>query len=292
MLHVSKETSHVLVRLWLEKKKTVSLRTISHVETSSASSSCKGSTCLLLPFNYSHEKQWPTRCEKSPHHRPPQCSSKQNFREIDQQTQLRGTCHSLPSLRQKDALRIQTSHVSFRLHAIPGTTCPGLYGSSIWQEEGNCVAGSKKPDDKQRAITHVVFTRAVCLLVFRRLTFDLQLWTSPTQAAGHHACTYKYCAGQTFPASLQLFDSFRLFAPSINSSRIRTRFASLSSQSQSSGNGKTTLDDRRDCSSTAGPAHGPSTAQVELGHINTKERTQARKKKRTGARVSEDRSRI
>ena len=27
-------------------------------------------------------------------------------------------------------IRIRTSHVSFRPHAIPGTTCPGLYGSS------------------------------------------------------------------------------------------------------------------------------------------------------------------
>ena len=56
---------------------------------------------------------------------------KQNLKETDQPTQLRGTCHSVPSPSAKqDALRIRTSHVSFRLHAILGTTCPGLFGSS------------------------------------------------------------------------------------------------------------------------------------------------------------------
>ena len=44
MLHVSEETLHVLVRLWLEKIKQEQFQ---HVETSSASRSCKGSTCLL-----------------------------------------------------------------------------------------------------------------------------------------------------------------------------------------------------------------------------------------------------
>ena len=50
----------------------------------------------------------------------------------------------------------------------------------VSQEEGNCVAGTVQPDDEQRAITHVVFTRAVCLLVFRLLTFVLQLWDQKT----------------------------------------------------------------------------------------------------------------
>ena len=37
---------------------------------------------------------------------------------------------SLPSSSAKqDAFRTRTSRVSFRLHAIPGTACPGLYGS-------------------------------------------------------------------------------------------------------------------------------------------------------------------
>ncbi len=45
------------------------LEQFQHVETSSASSSCKGSTCLLSLQTYSHETQWPTRWGKGPHHK-------------------------------------------------------------------------------------------------------------------------------------------------------------------------------------------------------------------------------
>ena len=77
--------------------------------------------------------------------------------------------HSLLSTSvTQDALRTRTSDVSCRLHAFPRTTCPGRCGSSRLplppprKEVGDCVAGSLQPDDEQRVITHVVFTRAAC----------------------------------------------------------------------------------------------------------------------------------
>ena len=55
----------------------------------------------------------------------------QNLKDTDQPSKLRRTCHALPSpSAQQDAFRIRTTHVSFRLRVIPGTTCPGQYGSS------------------------------------------------------------------------------------------------------------------------------------------------------------------
>ena len=47
-------------------------------------------------------------------------------KETDQPTQLRRTCHSLPSpCGTQDALITRTSHVSFPLRTFPDTGCPG-----------------------------------------------------------------------------------------------------------------------------------------------------------------------
>ena len=104
---------------------------IQHVEKFSASNSCKGST-RLLPCNYPHEHRGQHGEGKAPSQTAKCFALKQKF-EGNSPAQLSSeghVIHSLPLLQKQDALRIRTSHASFRLHAIPGTTCPGLYGRS------------------------------------------------------------------------------------------------------------------------------------------------------------------
>ena len=132
----------VLARLCLKKCSNLLLRTFSTRRNALCLKFLQRRRVLPFPSNYSHEKQWPTRWGKGPHHRPPQCSEKQNLKEIDQPTQLRRTCHLLPSLRQKDALRIQSRHVSFQLHFTLGIAYLMPYGSSGLPFPPPSLAGS------------------------------------------------------------------------------------------------------------------------------------------------------
>ena len=70
-----------------------------------------------------------------------------------------------PDAPPLDVMQLLAQHVQGYMEA-QGHLCH----LPVLQEMGNYVARSMQPDDKQRALTHVVFTRAVCLLVFRRLT--------------------------------------------------------------------------------------------------------------------------
>ena len=56
--------------------------------------------------------------------RQPHCSLATKLEDSGKPARLTGACPT-------GSLRNQTNHVSFRLHAIPGTTCPELCGSSM-----------------------------------------------------------------------------------------------------------------------------------------------------------------
>ena len=121
------DTSPVLARPWLEKFWRAPLKKRAKpLLPAMANSHLKGGPASFQTSHHSH-KHGANAMKESPHPKQPQCSHcKQKLKETDQPTQLRRTCLSLPSpSATQDSLRTRTSHVSFRLLAVPGTTCPG-----------------------------------------------------------------------------------------------------------------------------------------------------------------------
>ena len=140
------DTSPVLERLWLEdyRKKSASEARLS-LPTSTQRKSGKP-TFRLWPKSLREEVHFPFSTFSAIHtnkvtqerdgtpsfQRHTKFKLYRNFEGNRPANSLRRTCHSLPSPSvTPDALRTRTSHVSFPLHAIPGTTCPGLCGSSM-----------------------------------------------------------------------------------------------------------------------------------------------------------------
>ena len=79
-----------------------------------------------FPSNYSHEKQWPTRSGKGPHHKTANMFIEAKFEKLRQT----GSAYRGLSLNRQARSKNQTNHVSFQLRIILGTACPMLYGSS------------------------------------------------------------------------------------------------------------------------------------------------------------------
>ena len=87
----------VLARLCLKKCSNLLLRTFSTRRNALSLKFLQRRRVPPFPSNYSHEKRWPTWWGKGPHHRPPQCSSKQILKEIDSQLSSEGpVIHFLP----------------------------------------------------------------------------------------------------------------------------------------------------------------------------------------------------
>ena len=114
-----------------------SLPTCTQRKSGNQSSDCghhtfeKRHTSSSQPLMLFTRTRWHREGTRHPRSRGTPCLNRIKIsKETDSQLQLRRTCHSLPSPSvTQDALRTRTSHVSFRLHAFPGTTCPGLCGS-------------------------------------------------------------------------------------------------------------------------------------------------------------------
>ena len=105
---------------------------------------------------------------KSPHHRQPQCSLKQNLKETDQPTQLRRTCHSHPSLLQTRRAQnpnqprlLSTSYNSW--HSM---------SRAMWQHKATFTTSQCCRNRANCRRIHVARATICCISILVRCTFD------------------------------------------------------------------------------------------------------------------------
>ena len=162
MAHVAVTTTlpPVLECLWLEEVLHTHAKKISTRRNVLSLKFLQRRHVTPFPSSYSHDTEWPTRGGKGPHHRTAQMFIEATFERLRQT----GSAHKGMSLNRQ-ATKPTTSRFNFEKilaqHVLCFLAAQGYFCHlPVLQEEGNCVARSMQLHDEQRAITHVVFTRA------------------------------------------------------------------------------------------------------------------------------------